>query len=515
MTGIPGKGAEGADAVVSVPVNVTNNAQISELGKLKAADVKAAMDAKTAGWTFGEAKTAATDTDGKIDWSNLSLGVYLLEETGTSDAHGNTYKGSAPSLIFLPTTNPKGDGWIMDGENYGVWVYPKNAPDTNENKKAVEDTNKQVGQTITYTISGTVPTVQKLSTEVNGRTYNLNEYGFWDNLDEKLLLENTDSVAVSYGVAAGDAQLAQLTKDTDYVAQIVTTQGAAADSTSQVLVVRLTDSGLQKVAVAKAENEATEVFLTFSPKVIASGIVPNKAVVVKNTGAGKGNTTPEPNTPPDEPSPKPPSNGGETNKTVSGWGDVEFTKTNPEGAALQGAEFQVYGVKNGEIDYKSGAISASGKTTFVSDKNGHVAINGLHANNLEDNASPVSDEQYESYALVETKAPEGYELLREPIKFVVNVSEVTTVTSEATWKFDENGNLISSTEKVTTTTKQLTSNQLGANDKLEPFANIVNIEVKPQLPLTGGQGVALFGVLGLAIVLGGVAYARRNSSVKA
>lgn len=41
--------------------------------------------------------------------------------------------------------------------------------------------------------------------------------------------------------------------------------------------------------------------------------------------------------------------------------------------------------------------------------------------------------------------------------------------------------------------------------------DVVNIPVKPKLPMTGGAGVALFGFLGLAIIGGGVYAAKRNT----
>lgn len=173
---------EEAPGVGKISEAIIRNDKILELSKLKASEAAKKLDS----WKFGAPITKLTGNDGKTDFLDLQLGVYLLEETKSVSTEGKKYKAAAPSLVFLPTTDPKGKKWIEDKQGkYTVYIYPKNS--LNENIKTVEDANKQVGDTVTYTITATVPAVQRLEKpSEDGRNYNLKDFGFWDTLDERL-----------------------------------------------------------------------------------------------------------------------------------------------------------------------------------------------------------------------------------------------------------------------------------------------------------------------------------------
>ncbi|WP_353066471.1 LPXTG cell wall anchor domain-containing protein [Arcanobacterium hippocoleae] len=125
---------------------------------------------------------------------------------------------------------------------------------------------------------------------------------------------------------------------------------------------------------------------------------------------------------------------------------------------------------------------------------------------------------------METKAPTGYALIHEPIKF--NVKLGNKVTKTTTWETDANGDIISGTEKNVVVWEpgavdpktgivelELTkpdTNFETATD-LSGKVTVINIKDTPNLPLTGGAGIAIFGVLGAAIVAGGIYGAKRNS----
>ncbi|QTG75424.1 SpaH/EbpB family LPXTG-anchored major pilin [Trueperella pecoris] len=492
-----------------------SNAKIKELGDLTVADVVAARDAKTADWEFEPQTEEFTKDGGKINWTGLDLGVYLLEET-TSTVGDKVYTAAPPSLIYLPTTNPKDQSsWIWEDDAksaYAVWVYPKNS--VNENKKMVEDTNKQVGDTIKYTISASVPAVGKLEQPVDGRQYNLRDFVFYDNIDEKLTLEGNDTVKVYYGTDETNKTNTAL-EAKDFV--VTRYEGDQVDETGSKLVVTLTATGLDDVAKAKADNKDTKVFLEFQPKVVKSGIVPNKAIVLKNTGTGKGEV--DPNNP--GPNPKDPKKGQKTNVVVSAWGKIEITKTKEDGkTGLEGAEFQVYGVKkSGERELIVINNVGTAENPFKSGAQGKLVIDGLQANNLADFKDVAQVESaYVSYVLVETKAPAGYELNHAEIPFKINVKEVEAVKTESSWTMDENG--VVTVNPDNTTEFNVTLDDIKAvtpeasvagNEDLVVATTVVNIPVKPKLPMTGGAGVALFGILGLAIIGGGVYAAKRNT----
>ena len=96
-------------------------------------------------------------------------------------------------------------------------------------------------------------------------------------------------------------------------------------------------------------------------------------------------------------------------------------------AKLKGAEFEVYQctpqstpTKNFDsvdatLDTK---LSPAGVTTYVTDANGEVTIDGLRHNDWANNAE-VKEADRGWYCLVETKAPEGFELQSRPIAFQV------------------------------------------------------------------------------------------------
>lgn len=69
--------------------------------------------------SLGEGTTQTTNAQGEAVFSNLQLGVYLVEET-KGDPHTTHF--TDPFFVSIPMTNPQGDGWI-----YNVHVYPKNA----------------------------------------------------------------------------------------------------------------------------------------------------------------------------------------------------------------------------------------------------------------------------------------------------------------------------------------------------------------------------------------------------
>lgn len=142
---------------------------------------------------------------------------------------------------------------------------------------------------------------------------------------------------------------------------------------------------------------------------------------------------------------------------------------------------------------------------------GAFTIDGLHATNLADYADvqPGGGNQYIKYALVEVKAPNGYERNSTPIKFEVKAKQIQLIKNQEKWKVDADGT-VTSTEVTTSVENIAVKDVTDPDTDLNLTVGFVNVK-RPELPLTGGAGIALFGILGVAIVAGGLYVTKRNA----
>ena len=93
-----------------------------------------------------------------------------------------------------------------------------------------------------------------------------------------------------------------------------------------------------------------------------------------------------------------------------------------------------------------------------------------------------------TYYLVETKAPAGYNLLKDPIEIIINVTE-------------EDGQVIYTSNEATITNG--TINLADVQNSNQPVATITVINQSgTELPSTGGTGTTIFYILGSILVIG-------------
>ena len=141
---------------------------------------------------------------------------------------------------------------------------------------------------------------------------------------------------------------------------------------------------------------------------------------------------------------------------------VHILKTSQDGATpLSGAVFSLYT----ERGYQASPKAAS-KTGLTSDENGRIDL-GVMA--------------YETYYLVETKAPAGYLLLTEPVVITVNSTGVTYNHSDK--NLSKSGNGISFDEETDTFTLTITN------------------DAGYELPETGGEGTRMIYLLGITLMV--------------
>ncbi|MDK8499050.1 SpaH/EbpB family LPXTG-anchored major pilin [Corynebacterium accolens] len=381
--------------------------------------------------------TGETDANGQLKFdsrnSNFRQGIWLFTETINGDVTdvttGKTYKASdvAPSTPFiasLPYTNAAGNGW-----NYDVTVKPKNK--ASGITKKVEDANKNVGDTIKYIVSGDVPVIPEGE--------KLQGFRITDTLDTQNLENIEAKVALS-----DDTPLAE----EDYTLTVDQNTGEVA----------LEITNLEKLSRLAA---GTTVDLTITAKVKelegTDGIAVNKArQFVHYPNQDK-------------------ETGTESNEVKSYWGQVKVVKTEEgKNTPLEGAEFELYRCTGDEqqADQLDDKISINGNSTWTTDDQGNVIIDGIHVTDVENGAEQIN----KSYCLVETKAPRGFVATNEVYSF----------------------QLASSEEKLNTTSP------------VQYEAAITNKRSDmPQLPLTGGMGIGILGALAVLVAGGALWFARR------
>lgn len=438
-------------------IDVTTNEGLLAASKLKAGDFATGTQATQAlidNGTLTEVATGTTNEKGEwVVSENLDLGAYLVVETSPKEG----YDPAVPFIAFVPmTSNGKvGDETQGTTWNYDVHAFPKNYKDE-EPTKTVKDKDQNAGdENLVYTVTGTARQL-KPNTERN-------QFQITDQIDPKLEVTKVDVKVVK-----GDDTEKVLSEADDVDGKFF--EGNNVDVDLKPEVAKTLEAG-DKVVVT--------ITTTLKPEFKeATDIAPNTGLVFQNNPDGTENSTPK-----------------ETPEVKTYWGGLQFKKVDGDRNGLEGAEFQIVrqaaGEKCSDIDTTkkdswtpvNGQQDGEVKTTFVSGQDGIVKITGLHVNDFEDNAEVVEGEQ-SHYCLIETKAPEGKELLPEALEFKLVATET-------------------SPERV----YELVSVQVGANE-----GEVVNSDdTTPNLPMTGGAGVGILAAIGAAIVAAGAWFARRGS----
>lgn len=425
---------EGWKAAESLSKNVDLSAVNGDTTQLKDGDKTYNLAAKA---------PQSTSEQGEATFSGLDLGLYLVLETNvdgaTLDGQPLKVKPAAPFIVSIPLTNPENhDQWMTD-----IHVYPKNTPKNDIIEKAVADSGKQLGDTITFTVTTGINANDAKSKS------GITQYIIKDPIDNNLTVADAKRVKVK--ITGGDAD-SELTKDIDYSAEIV----AGENGVNKMLVITFQQPGLTKITDAKKAKDTAKVVTTFDATVTT---LPGDGTV-KNTAYIFGNDADASQL----------SGGDPSNEVVSKWGKIEFVKKNSAGATLSGAEFIVTNCND------KTPIAINGVTTFTSGEDGKIAISGIHVSAFVDGVA-VKDDSKVKYCLDEVKAPTDYELLPgHAAEFTVSQ---LVAGEQAASTFD------------------LAQAQAGGDIVNYPKNGGFN------LPLTGAQGLAAAGIAGALLVAGG------------
>lgn len=390
----------------------------------------------------GAAQTVRTNAAGEAEFTGLAVGAYLVRETvpaGFTAPEGGSVIPAPAFIVFLPMTNPQGASeW-----NYDVHVYPKNTSSTAT--KEVNDTDEEnagynVGDTITYTITSDIPSVP-----VNGA---IEKYNVKDTLPEEVTLTAENQAAIRVALSDGTT----LTAGTDFTVATV----------GQEVTITLTEAGRAKLTAAGS----TAKVLTTIPVTVttagADGQLTNQAEIIFNNGTGTGDVT----TP--------------TNEVETRIGELQILKHKEgnTGEALEGAVFELHRCAPGTTELQSGPLTVNGATSWTTNAQGLITIDGLHVTDYA-NGAPVDNIVYD-YCLVESKAPNGYELLPNPVNVTFTWAEV--------------------------------NNTADGTDAVTRPVSVPNIETtSTNLPMTGGVGVGILMAIGAGLIGLGAFAAKRAS----
>lgn len=363
-------------------------------------------------------------------------------------------KVSVPFFVSLPFTDANGNS-VTD-----IYAYPKNSTGNVNIDKEIESvgttpiTSKQananIGDEITYKVTYSVPVPE------NGLT----ELKIVDTMDKGLTFTNeAGNITVIKGANGSDKTL---NYGTDYKVTLDTEKNEVTIDFKKYL------DSLQK-------NSTEEFTITYKVKLNESAVLgqagnENKVkLVYENDGETKSKT-------PDK------------EVKVFTYG-IDLTKQGEGGAKLSGVEFkltdgtnEIKVLKSGDAYYPSNDTKAS--STVTTDDKGKIYIRGLKPG---------------TYKLKETKTNAGYVLLKNPVEIVITPSTDANKAAEDVVSAYVGG------KKVTMTDDN------GSDTAIVPLT-VVNSKGF-DLPATGGRGIALFTIAGIAIVAaaGSLLFMRKRS----
>lgn len=428
-----------------------------------------------------------TDEKGQIDVNDLKPGTYRFTEIGYEENGDNKYiinendqyvfvVDATGNAATIPANAEHTDDYTVNGNTVSVYNYvPDVDKKVEKNGKWQEAADYSVGDSINYKIDVTIPeNIERLKTFTVTDT----PTGLTDK-SETVVVKNGDTA-----IANENNSVYEVKPNGDgFIVEFV--PSAMAAYKGETLTITYT-AVLNEDAVTKTEGNPNKVKLDYSKNVKQNGDEN------PDTGADK--------------------------KTVQDEAVVYTFKIHIDkiaddkaGTRLEGVEFDLY--KQVEHGTAGAITDAEAKALGLDETKGWVRVNndvdaaGKHVA-LKTDANGVLEVkglENGTYKLVETKAKDGYNLLKAPVDVSLNIAYKTTWTETNHY---ENGvwvkrEVTKKNEKFDSKEGTNGGTQNGKDGDGVTSTTIINRKGF-NLPTTGGFGTLLFSGIGVLLVVAGV-----------
>lgn len=381
--------------------------------------------------------TSAAQEGGKYVISDLSAGYYLVKDKDNTLVNADDfYTAYIMEVVGDVIASPKGDKPSLDKKIK-----------SGDDWKVVS--GSQIGDTVEFKIITTVPDTSEYTTY---------DYIIHDTMSEGL----TSNVK-----AANDVEIKVNDAGEKLGAEYYTVTADGNTFKVEIDIIKAVKDGKME--------KGDELYTYYTGVLNADATIYNEGKQ-DNTAYLEYSNNPNNN-----------EHGKTTEKKVYDWTfKMVVNKVDGENKPLTGAKFVLS--KNGTIKVEDLQCGENGVPTVTTDLIGLVAVEGGYrvAVNGEENVVYVIDagnavikglDDAVTYYLYETKAPNGYNALKDPVSFTIN----------ATYNADG-----SAVEKVTATVDDKAANSLQAD--------VVN-KAGSVLPSTGGIGTTIFYIVGAILVV--------------
>ena len=435
--------------------NIVWGSGVSDAGKTalgdaaaKAETIKTEADAKTFAQAVApyltNAATSGTQTNGKYVISGLAAGYYLVKDEDNSLANKDDfYTAYIMKVVDNVEAAPKGDKPTLDKEIKH-----------NDGKTWGDVGDNQIGDTVEFRTISTVPD-----------TSNYTSYTY--------IIHDTMSDGLTSNVKSA-ADVTIKVKDTDVLSTDYYTVSAGGNTfTVTIDIIK---------AVADGKMAKSDELYTYYTGVLNSNAEVKSA---NNTNEAKLEYSNNPNNSEDKAT-TPPS------KVYDWTFEMKINKVDEDGNALTGAKFVMS--KKGNLNVADLKCGEDGVPTVTTDLIGLVKIQDGYriatANDTAENITYVIEagavtikglDDATDYYLYETKAPVGYNQLKDPVKFKISAT------------YSEDGSKLAEGSLTVSINDGAASTDLSAN---------IENKAGSTLPSTGGIGTTIFYVVGSVLVIG-------------